>query len=167
MHHVAEHDRGVAVEADAPELTGNDLGLRVEHGEAQRARVDAPRRVGAEIVPSRDAVDVEHGALLVALADVDQVATGAHDPAVFVDRDAADAAPLRDHRGHRAGGVDSVDASAEHVGEDERSVDVDRRRFREPVAVRDHVPVHRATSLGRVLRLSGESHLAHGTPGLR
>ena len=61
---------GSAVERDAPQLAGNDLGRRVEHGEAQRAGVDAPGRVGAQIVPSGDTVDVEHGAGLVAFADV-------------------------------------------------------------------------------------------------
>ena len=142
VHDIAEHDIRTGVEPDAPELTGNGLGIGVEDREAQRARVHASAGVGAQIVPARDSVDMQDRAGLVAVANVDHIAARTHDPAVRMNRDAAHAATFRDHGRDGAGRVEAVDTAAEHVGEHERSVRVDRRGFGEPVAVCEHVPFH-------------------------
>ena len=116
-------------------------------GEAQRAGADLPGAVGAKIVPSGDAVDVQHGARVVTRSHVHEVTTRTHDPAVGVNRDAADAPPLRYDRRDVTRRAQPVDTAPEHVREHERPVGVDRRRFREPVAVRDHFPIHDRLSL--------------------
>ena len=75
--------------------------VAVEDGEAERARVHAALRIGAQVVPAEDPVAVEQRRGR-AVGDVHDVAPGADDTAVGVHRDAADAPPLRNDRVDRA-----------------------------------------------------------------
>jgi len=68
----------------------------------------------------------------VSLADVQQVATGAHDPAVLVIAMPPTPRRLGTTVVTLPVGSIPVHTAAEHVGEHERSVDVDRRRSASP-----------------------------------
>jgi hypothetical protein len=149
VHYVGDHDAGSTIERGTPQLARNHFGLRVEHGETQRSGVDLAVRVGAQVVPPGHAVDVQDHAGLVSGTHVNDVSARADDAAIGMDRDATDTATLRHDRCDRTRAVDSIHAAAEHVGEQDRPVGIDRRRLGKPVAVREHIPTHRTASLRR------------------
>ncbi len=146
VHDVLDERLRSDVGIDAPQLARDRVGVGIEHGEAEPTGVDASGLVGGEVVPPRDAVDVQDRACLV-VTHVDDVTTGTHDAAVAVHREPADAPALRHDGGDPAVRREPVDATAQHVGEQQRPVDVDGRRFREPVPVRENLPFHRVRML--------------------
>ena len=127
------------------------LGLCVERAHAQRPDVDAPGLVGGEVVEPGAAagplgVEQNDGAL-GRRSLVRDVATPDDQPAALVQRDAADAAAMLDHRRDGARSIEAEHAAVVNVTEQETARGIPDRSLDQGVAggelVHDLLPPNR------------------------
>ena len=95
--------------------------LAAEDPEGERADIDAPGLVGGEVVEAGGAGNGVQGKQLmrIAVAQPHQgdVAAADHQAVRRMQRHAADAASLGDHRRHRAGAIEQMNAAIDDVAE--------------------------------------------------
>ena len=134
-----------SISQHSPAVRGPSIGERIG---SDRAADHPPRSVDEQIVePGR--VGCEHDPCLT-VADVADVPAGDHQPAVGVQRDAADTSALRHDRLDGSVRPPAVDAAVVHVGEVQVVVAVDARALHQSVAARQHLDLaHRILHTGQ------------------
>ena len=108
------------VEVDHVKMAGLRR-IATEDPEGERADIDPPCPVGGEIIEAGGAGDGVEGKqrprVAVGQPDEGDVASANHQAIRGMQRHAADAAPLGDHRRHRAGAIEQIHAAIDDVAE--------------------------------------------------